>query len=245
MEKTNYDFLCEDLKFLGFGETLKDALEEAMDENPSSFELAFSHTINGENIHAILYFEKPDPLGYFFFTKYEMVLRDSHHQFTIFKGKAITVKEGYNLLCGRAVFKQLVAKNNQKYNAWLQLDLNVRENEGFKVNTYHESYGYDLSAALNEFSIETPSSNWDRAMLLRSLQKGNLQAAFLKVNGENRKVLMEANPKGKNVIIHKEIFPTEQQVRWPVPVEESHTAGDDIENVFRKKNLKAKRLKEI
>lgn len=232
MEKTNYDFLSEDLKYLGFGDSLNRSLQEKIKGNSSPFELYYSGKINDEPIDAILYFAKPDPNGFYFFSDYLLTLGNKLQHFKIFKGKGITLKEGYNLLCGRAVFKQLIGKNGQKYNAWIQLDLEKKEGENFKMITYHESYGYDLSAALDKFPIETPSSNWDRSMLLKSLQRGNLQAAFLKENGGMKKIFIQADPKNKTITI------CENEVV-------DHGGSDDIENALNKKSSRAKKLKDI
>lgn len=245
MEKTNYDFLSEDLKYLGFGDSLNRSLQEKIKGNSSPFELYYSGKINDEPIDAILYFAKPDPNGFYFFSDYLLTLGDKLQHFKIFKGKGVTLKEGYNLLCGRAVFKQLIGKNGQKYDAWIQLDLSKKEGENFKVNTYYESYGYDLSAALDTFQIETPTSNWDRSMLLKSLQRGNLQAAFLKENGGMKKVFIEANPKDKTITINDNDLSINGSAKWTVPVEADHSETDDIENALNKKTSRAKKLKDI
>jgi hypothetical protein len=245
MEKTNFDFLCEDLKYLGFGDSLNRSLEEKIKSNSSPFELYHSGKINDEPVDAILYFAKPGPNGSYFFSDYLLTLGDKLQHFKIFKGKGVTLKEGYNLLCGRAVFKQLIGKNGQKYNTWIELDLKKKEGENFKVITYHESYGYDLSATLAEFQIETPSSNWDRSMLLKSLQRGNLQAAFLNENGGMKKVFIEANPKDKTITIRDNDFSTTGSATWPLPVEADHSETDDIENSLNKKTSRAKKLKDI
>ena len=54
-------------------------------------------------------------------------------------------------------------------------------NGNFKLNQYHQNYGYDLEAALGKLPIkelETPKYKED---LMESLKKGNLQSAtFLK-----------------------------------------------------------------
>ncbi len=245
MEKTNYEFLTEELKYLGFGDSLNLSLEEKIKENSGNFELYYSGNINDKPIDAILYFARPVPDGFYFFSDYQLALGDKLQHFKIFKGRGVTLKEGYNLLSGRAVLKQLIGKNGQKYNAWIQLDLDKKEGENFKVITYHDSYGYDLSAALDSFQIETPSSNWDRSMLLKSLQRGNLQSAFLRDNSGMKRILIEANPKQKTITIREdEIFSGTADTR-NVQTEAAHAETDDIENVLNKKNPGTKRLKDI
>jgi hypothetical protein len=235
MEKTNYDFLCEDLKFLGFGDTLKRSLKEGMGKNQNAFELYFVTEIDNEPVHAILNFIRPEESGFFFFSGYQLALPDKIHYFKVFKGKGITLKEGFNLLCGRAVFKQLIGKNGQKYDAWMQFDLNAKEGANYKINTYYGGHGYNLSACFDAFPIETPSVNWDRTMLLRSLEKGNLQSAFLKENGILKRVLIEADPKEKRIIIHDSMLLPESPVKWESNGDEASTEAEEKEKSFKKK----------
>jgi len=245
MEKTNQEFLAEDLKFLGFGETLKTSLGEAMANNETSFELYFAGEIGFEPLHAILYFTKTDPKGFFFFSGYQLALDNKLQYFKIFKGKGVTLKEGFNLLCGRAVFKQLIGKNGQKYDAWMQLDFNIKEGENFKVNTYFGSHSYNLSSSLDELGIQPPSSNWDRQMLLRSLERGNLQSGFITENGELKEVLIEANPKEKTVTIRDSFLPggTNPVVESPAAI--SSPGTKNAENMQDKKNLRSKKSKDL
>jgi hypothetical protein len=235
MEKTNYDFLCEDLKFLGFRDSMHRSLREGMEKNQNAFELYYSDIIDSEPVHAILHFVRPDESGFFFFSGYQLALPDRIHYFKIFKGKGVTLKEGFNLLCGRAVFKQLLGKNGQKYDAWIQLDLDTKEGDNFKMNTYYGSYGYNLSACFDAFPIETPSVNWDRAMLLRSLEKGNLQAAFLKENGLLKRVLIQADPKEKRIIIQESTLLAASPIRPEIAADEPAGVGDEQEKLLKKK----------
>jgi hypothetical protein len=193
--------LSRDLKFLGFGELLQASLRDAMDSKTENFGLTFKGKINQDKISARLNFKRLTQSGNIHFTDYDLMVRDRMQQFRIFKGRGVTVKEGYNLLCGRAVFKELTGREGKKFNVWLQLDLETLEEEGFKTNMYYENYGFDLESALSMLPIEPPSSNWTRSMLLRSLQKGNLQPAFMRDPSGVRSVLLEAHPKDRTIQI--------------------------------------------
>jgi hypothetical protein len=238
MNQVNYDFLRNDLKFLGFGEGLQPELKEALETEHQSFELLYQHKIEDDAVEATLYFTRPDPDGYFFFSKYEMRLDKKKHSFFIFKGKGITVKEAYNLLNGRAVYKLRTAKNGQKYNEWVQLDLQVKDEEGFRIIIYPESHGFDLSTVVDSFQIETPSANWDQSMFIRSLEKGNLQAAFIRENGAYRKVYVQADPGNRTLLIHETKSPFKEEM-------EETKLGDDIEHALDSKKSKARKLKGI
>lgn len=233
----NYEFLESDLKYLGFDSNMNAELKEMLGTEADSFELSYKATVQNAPVSAVLFFRRPDPEGYFFFSGYKLTVEDRQHTFHIFKGRGITVKEGFNLLHGRAVFKQRKANNGQTYNEWLELDLSVKEENGFKPVVYPESYGYDVSPLIDPMLIDTPSPNWDRSMLIRSLEKGNLQVAFIKQEGTHRKVNIQANPRERTITVH------EIESLFPVPLESK--TNDDIERVLGNGRSRAKKLKDI
>jgi hypothetical protein len=239
MEHTenNYEFLVKDLKYLGFDSSLNADLKEMLGTEADAFELEYRAAVQQEPLEAVLYFYRLSPEGYFFFSKYVLSVSGRKHPFFVFKGRGMTVKEGFNLLNGRAVFKQRTAKNGQTYNEWLDLDLTIREDNGFKPRIYPESYGFDLSALISSLMIDTPTANWDRAMLIRSLEKGNLQTAFIKQEGTNRKVNIQANPRERTITIH--------EIEFPAWAQFENKTNDDIEDVPSNGSSKAKKIKDV
>jgi hypothetical protein len=239
MEHTenNYEFLVKDLKYLGFDSSLNADLKEMLGTEADAFELEYRAAVQQEPVEAVLYFHRLSPEGYFFFSKYVLSVSSRKHSFFVFKGRGMTLKEGFNLLNGRAVFKQRTAKNGQTYNEWIELDLTIREDNGFKPRLYPESYGFDLSALINSLMIDTPTANWDRAMLIRSLEKGNLQTAFIKQEGTNRKVYIQANPRERTITVH--------EIESPAWVQFENKTNDDIEDLPSNGRSKAKKLKDV
>jgi hypothetical protein len=82
-------------------------------------------------------------------------------------------------------------------------------------------------------------------MLLRSLQRGNSQAAFIKENGAMKKVFVEADPKEKAITIRENDPSINGSATWPVPVEADHSETDNIENSLNRKSSRTKKLKDI
>ncbi len=234
----NYEFLESDLKYLGFGASVNADLKDMLGTEADSFELEYRATIQNEPISAVLFFHRVDPEGFFFFSNYKLRVGEKHHVFYVFKGRGITVKEGFNLLHGRAVFKQRKAKNGQIYDEWIELDLNVKEENGFKAKVFPESYGFELLPLIDSMLIDTPSPNWDRSMLIRSLEKGNLQPAFIRQSDSHRKVCLSANPGERTIRVHEiESAPIEK-------VEETKN-GDDIEDALKRKSSRVKKIKDV
>jgi hypothetical protein len=208
MNQENFEYLSNNLKFMGFGEKLQGALREAMEEQKPEFQLSHRLNIGKDEAEVILFFRKSDNNNFYFFIKYWLSLQTEQHAegliqpFYIYKGRGITLKEGYNLLCGRAVNKDLENKEGQYYNAWLQLDLSSKEKEGYKIKQYHENYGFDLRREINKLPIKELQQNWEKEMLIKSLEKGNLQAVNFEEEGLERKMFIEANPQFRTINVY-------------------------------------------
>ena len=208
MNEKNFEYLRDSLKYTGFGDGLAEALKEQMKSGAPSFHLSFDAAINKKPFSAVLSFRKSDNSDMYFFNSYHAALQRSNgevkdHVFYLNKGKGVTVKEAYNLLEGRAVYKELENKEGQKYHAWLQIDFGKRDkNNNHDMKQYHEQYGYDLKEALAKFPIRDMKEPDLRDILLSSLQKGNLQAAAFEKEGGFVRMFIEANPQYKSVNLY-------------------------------------------
>lgn len=206
MNEKNYNYLKDNLKYLGFGEALSGQLAERMKEGAKEFVLGHSADFGEKRIDASLFFRRSDNSDLYFLNKwigtvgqYEAAQSQS---FYLAKGHGVTLKEGFNLLEGRAVHKELTDKEGKSYKAWLQLDGKEKDGAGnFKVNQYHERYGFDLEKKLGTLPIKGLEDHEQKAALLRSLQRGNLQAVTFEKNGHSDGLLIAANPKYKSIVV--------------------------------------------
>src|SRR5205823_3911156 len=112
MNQENVNYLKDSLKYLGFGETLHTALVQKLAAGKPDFQLLFRASVDQKSFEAVLNFRKSDNSDMYFFNSYTAKLerRDSQTReqtFYINKGKGITIKEAFNLLEGRSVFKEL------------------------------------------------------------------------------------------------------------------------------------------
>ncbi len=113
------------------------------------------------------------------------------------------MKEAYNLLNGRAVHKELIDKQDQKYQAWIQLDFNSKDKNGnYERKQFHENYGYDLREALSYYPIKEMIREEEKEKLMRSLEKGNVQMVSLETPDKDIKVFIEANPQYKTLNLY-------------------------------------------
>lgn len=208
MNEQNYEYLKDNLKYLGFGESLATPLREEMSKGSPDFQLTFETEINKKAFAAVLNFRKSDNTDMYFVNSYHATLQRSNGEifdqaFYLNKGKGVTAKEAFNLLDGRAVYKELENKEGQKYGAWIQLDFEKRDkNNNHEVRQFHDAYGYDLKASLEKFNMRDIKEPDLADILMQSLKKGNIHAVAMEKDGGAVRMFVEANPQYKTVNLY-------------------------------------------
>src|SRR5215204_382172 len=182
MNEKNFEYIIDNLKYLGFGENLSNDLKASILEGKKEFTLSVQSEINRKPFSATLHFRKMDNADVYFFNRWQGELKRKagkmRQVFYVNKGHGITLKEGFNLLEGRAVHKELTDKQGQKYSVWLQLDVKAIDRDGnYKLHQYHRNYGYNLEETLSRYPIRELKQLEPKERLLYSLEKGNVQAA--------------------------------------------------------------------
>lgn len=209
MNAKNLDFLKEGIKYLGFGEGLNNKLIEELSSKKNEFQLRTENQYGKDKVSYTLDFRKSDQTDMYFFNRYTASLQgnenalDKSQTFFIKKNSGVTAKEAYNLLNGRAVNKDLTSQEGEKYNAWLQIDWNQKDNNGnHKFRMIHEAYGFNLDNVLSKHPIKELHDQTSKDRLTQSLERGNLhQVTFLKGDKEE-KMYIEANPQFKSLNIY-------------------------------------------
>jgi hypothetical protein len=126
--------------------------------------------------------------------------QDKSQTFFIKKNSGVTAKEAYNLLNGRAVNKDLTNQEGEKYNAWLQIDWNQKDNNGnHKFKMIHEAYGFKLDQVLAKHPIKELNEPVTKDRLMQSLERGNLHQVTFQKGDKEEKMLIEANPQFKSL----------------------------------------------
>ena len=208
MNEQNFLYLKDNIKYLGFGENLDEALKSKLNQGAAEFFLTHKTEINRKPFEAALHFRKSDNSEMYFLNSYSASLQRTNGEkleqtFYLNKGKGVTAKEAYNLLEGRAVFKELSNKEGQHYKAWLQLDFGSKDKRNnYEMKQYHENYGYDLKASLEKFNIREMKEPDLADILMQSLKKGNVQVVTMEQEGGVAKMFVEANPQFKTVTLY-------------------------------------------
>ncbi len=209
MNQKNFDYLKDQVKFTGFGEGLENELKGKIEKQSPDFQIAHKAKFGNDDVSAVLHFKKSTETDMYFFNRYDVSLKpeqskeDMSQTFYINKGSNITLKEAYNLMNGRAVNKELTNREDQVYNAWVQLDFKETDaHANYKMKQFHENYGYDIHAVLDKHPIKELSNEQDRTRLVESLQKGNRQSVTFIKDGNEQKQFIEANPQFKTINIY-------------------------------------------
>ncbi|WP_018615685.1 hypothetical protein [Segetibacter koreensis] len=209
MNQTNFDYLKDQVKFTGFGEALENELKERIAKQSPEFAILHTAKFRNDTADATLHFKKSEQSDMYFFNKYDLRMKkeksaDSIQQsFYINKGNNITLKEAYNLMSGRSVNKDLMNKEGQVYNAWMQMDFKETDASGnFKIKHYHQNYGYDLEKVLSNHPIKELSNEQDKSRLIDSLNKGNRQSVTFTDDRREVKCFIEANPQFKSINVY-------------------------------------------
>lgn len=74
MNNENFQYLTDNIKYMGFGENLKPDLEKNMSEGKAEFQLHFAAEINKKPFEAKLNFRKSDTTDMYFFNNYHASL---------------------------------------------------------------------------------------------------------------------------------------------------------------------------
>jgi hypothetical protein len=209
MNAKNLEFLKEGMKYLGFGEGLNNKLTEELNSGKNEFQLRTENQYGKDKVSYALDFRKSDQSDMYFFNKYSASLQgqkegeEKSQTFFIKKNSGVTAKEAYNLLNGRSVNKDLTNQEGEKYNAWLQIDWNQKDNNGnHKFKMIHEAYGFNLEKVLGKYPIKELNDQTSKDRLMQSLERGNVhQVSFVKGDKEE-KMFIEANPQFKSLNVY-------------------------------------------
>jgi len=209
MNEKNFEHLEKQIKFTGFGEQMGEALKKNIEQGQPAFTLNHETSYGTDKVNAALQFKKSNQTDMYFFNSYNLQVQKEGKEpspeqtFYVNFGNTITLKEGYNLMEGRAVNKDLINQKGENYNAWLQFDFKNTDDKGnFKLNHYHENYGFKLEEALAKHPIKELARDDYKENLMDSLKKGNLQSATFVKDGQEIKQFIEASPQFKTVNLY-------------------------------------------
>lgn len=225
IHQRNFLFLCDQLKFAGFGSALSEALKKQLESGEAAFSLVYEKYVGSDQVTAVLYFRKSERSELFFFVSFELSVESSAKKevvrrlFPVHKNKRYTLREAYNLLSGRAVQKHFIAASGKRYTAWTQLSPSAKNSRGDQeLEYFFESYGFDLAEALRQFPLLELESEEQRNHLVARLANGDRGRATLMAGEFSRACFLEADPKFRSF----RFFDTSMQ---PIPLADIPAKG--------------------
>lgn len=203
MNIDNYNYLTNQIKYLGFGEGLNDHLANHLKAGQDTFSLLTTlpyHSIGKKEVSYELNFRKGKEDMYFL-NFYHATLDGQTAKFYVNNGeKNITSKEAFNLMEGRAVYRELSNKEGEKYHAWQKIDTAKSEGENIRFKSFSDNYGYDLEAAIKKVTAQQLYLGLEKDVAIQSLQKGNL--VELRNMDKSEKYFVAADPQFKTMEIY-------------------------------------------
>lgn len=128
---------------VGMKEAFTPELQMKMEQGIPLIQHEFKKIYDRDHVNATLYLKKSETSGHYFLNKFDLSLqkegetnqvsqtfylnwknvpKEEGSDQTLRKENKYTIKEAYNLLSGRPVFKNLVSKDGADYQAWVKLD---------------------------------------------------------------------------------------------------------------------------
>ena len=220
MNEKNQDYLKNQVKYMGFGDSLEKELTAHLEKQAPEFNLQHVAQYGDDTATATLNFTKSKESDMYFFNSYDMALKNggetTKQTFYVGNENNVTAKEAYNLVAGRSVFKEMtkmqmvgegkdarMKPTEEKYEAWKQLNFKQTDDNGnFKQRLFFESHGYDADKVLQGFKFNEVEDGYDRNRIVDSLKKGNVTAVSTDVGDKMQKYFIEANPKDKTIIVY-------------------------------------------
>jgi hypothetical protein len=207
MNEKNLEFISKQLQQSGFGEEIKNELKEKMENEVPEFTLVHQSDFGNDHLRAELHFRKSAESDMYFFNRVDMSIKNEREAESLkqsfYANNNITPKEGYNLIQGRAVYKEMTGKEGNKYNAWVQLNFKETDQYGnFKMKQFHDNYGFDLKATLEKYGVKELPDSENSVSLMESLKRGNREAVTIVKDGSEQKVFIEASPRFKSLNLY-------------------------------------------
>jgi hypothetical protein len=223
MNTNNSDETATLLVSLGVNEAKLAVIDEKTeaDEAPDEFKMLAVENFDQETTFtATFYFSRieSESLSYVL-RKYDAQLtwKDKSSSmrkqtFFLIKSVIITLKEAFNLLQGRSVYKEFSASTGEKYHAWVSLNLTKKDiHDNYEIEYIRSFQAFDLGRTLANYPIQELQEEKSALRLIQSLLMGNTEFVNFIVGRKVEKVYIEANPQMKTINIYPAKRPTKKR----------------------------------
>lgn len=127
--------------------------------------------------------------------------------FFLIKSVIITLKEAFNVLQGRSVYKEFSSSTGDKYHAWVRLNLTKKDiHDNYEIEYNRSFQAFDLGRALANYPIQELHAEESALKLIQSLLMGNKELVNFIRGKKPERVFIEADPQIENVTVSPAII---------------------------------------
>lgn len=212
MNERSFDYVKNQLFYLGFGEEVAKPLRKKMEQNLTEFQIPHSRKFGQDETKSVLHFSKGGQTDkdMTFFNRADITLKQPGKEDltqTFFFGKEhnYTLQERYNMMDGRAAYREQpkmapVEENGdvrmkptgETYYAWRGLDFKNADQYG---NFNPKVIFWNHQKEVSKYPIKGIEENYDKQRLIAKLEKGNKVDVILVRDGHETIAKMVANPR--------------------------------------------------
>jgi hypothetical protein len=234
MENNNLELLKENLKYLGFGNSLSAALEAKISQRLEQFKIGVSSEFDAiqkdgivgrDKVNYELNFLKSPGSNLYFLDQLRVTLNDRiQNTFPFGKGNDVTAKEAYNLLRGASIHKKAILNRQMNTTIVAPGEIGqVKEGSGEKIESIwikldfeklneQGNYSYKKFYPDHGFNLESELKKYAIKELDSQQEKEALISSIGRGNAakatlENgQSVIIEADPEAKKIKFYDSAF---------------------------------------
>ncbi|MBW4888964.1 hypothetical protein KXQ82_04530 [Mucilaginibacter sp. HMF5004] len=212
MNEQSYDYVKNQLLYMGFGEEIAQPLKEKMEQGLKEFSLPHTRQFGKDQTDSVLYFSKGDDQqkDLTFFNRFDVTLKqggkeDLKQTFFVGQQYNYTLQERYNMMDGRFAYREQPKVEPKEVNGEIKMVPTGDTYLGWKGLNFKESdeYGnflpktmfWNHEKELNRYPVKELAEPYDKARLLASMQKGNKVNVTVMKGEEEVKATVAANPR--------------------------------------------------
>ncbi|MDO3641232.1 hypothetical protein [Mucilaginibacter sp. L3T2-6] len=210
MNESSFDYVKNQLLYLGFGEEIGKPLREKMEQNLAEFTLPHTRKFGQDETSSVLHFSKGDQKDMTFFNRFDVTLKqpgkeDLTQTFFVGQQYNYTLQERYNMMDGRFAYREQPKVEPREVNGETRMVPTGETYLGWKGLNFKESdkYGnflpktmfWNHEKELVKYPIKELAEPYDHKRMLASLEKGNKVNATILKDGQEIKGSVAANPR--------------------------------------------------
>jgi len=212
LNERSYDYVKNQLFYLGFGEEIAKPLKDKMEQGLTEFTLSHSRKFGKDDTSSVLHFSKGDDKGkdMTFFNRVDVTLKqagkeDLTQSFFIGKDYNYTLQERYNMMDGRFAYREQpkmekieengefkMKPTGETYFGWKGLNFKETDKHG---NFMPKTMFWEHERELHKYPIKELAEVYDTKRMIASMQKGNKVNVTILKDGEEIKGQIAANPR--------------------------------------------------